>query len=507
MTDIIIGSGPTGISAAVGRLERGRKVTLLDGGKMLEPALRAQSDALAATQPHQWDARVASEYQQPQFETPQGQTRRFGSDFAMEPGDTSLTKSADWFSLRASHAAGGLSNLWGAAVLPYRQSDISAWPITIDDLTPHYSAVANFMPISARPDRLNPLFPGFHVATDTTIEPGVQTAALLENMERNRQDGVHFGAARTAVGSGCTACGMCLHGCPWGQIYSAQHTLDDLKSNPDFTYRLGALVTAFAETPNGVEIHLADGETITGDRLFIGAGVLETARIVLNSSPDKTQTMTLLDSQQALVPMLHRWSGRRRPDKMPLTTLPQIFVEMDVAEISPHLVHSQFYTWNEYYARDLATNYGLGLPIARTLFGPLARRMIIAQLFLHSDHSAKIDLTLDGAEKLKPQLRENAETSGVLKSAQSHLGQFTNKSGLTMLGFASRRGSPGSSFHTGGTVPMSGSPNTGQSDVLGRPHGLDRVHLVDSSVFPSIPATTITFSAMANAHRIASLAP
>jgi choline dehydrogenase-like flavoprotein len=50
---------------------------------------------------------------------------------------------------------------------------------------------------------------------------------------------------------------------------------------------------------------------------------------------------------------------------------------------------------------------------------------------------------------------------------------------------------------------MSSEPQPGQTDALGRPHGLERVHLVDSSVFPSIPATTITLSVMANAYRIA----
>jgi hypothetical protein len=32
---------------------------------------------------------------------------------------------------------------------------------------------------------------------------------------------------------------------------------------------------------------------------------------------------------------------------------------------------------------------------------------------------------------------------------------------------------------------------------------LRRVHLVDASVLPSVPATTITLGVMANAHRIA----
>jgi choline dehydrogenase-like flavoprotein len=49
---------------------------------------------------------------------------------------------------------------------------------------------------------------------------------------------------------------------------------------------------------------------------------------------------------------------------------------------------------------------------------------------------------------------------------------------------------------------MARQPRGLQSDVLGRPGGLERVHLVDGSVLPTIPATTVTFSIMANAHRI-----
>src|SRR5205814_1174871 len=60
----------------------------------------------------------------------------------------------------------------------------------------------------------------------------------------------------------------------------------------------------------------------------------------------------------------------------------------------------------------------------------------------------------------------------------------------------------GRGFHSGGTFPMSARPVATQTDVLGRPAGWQRVHVVDATVLPSIPATTITFSVMANAHRI-----
>ena len=41
-----------------------------------------------------------------------------------------------------------------------------------------------------------------------------------------------------------------------------------------------------------------------------------------------------------------------------------------------------------------------------------------------------------------------------------------------------------------------------KSDLLGRPVGLRNVHVLDSSIFPSIPAGPITFTLMANANRI-----
>ena len=49
---------------------------------------------------------------------------------------------------------------------------------------------------------------------------------------------------------------------------------------------------------------------------------------------------------------------------------------------------------------------------------------------------------------------------------------------------------------------MREKPGAFESDRLGRPHGWSRVHAVDATVLPSVPATTITFSVMANAHRI-----
>ncbi|MEO6923462.1 MAG: GMC oxidoreductase [Bryocella sp.] len=70
------------------------------------------------------------------------------------------------------------------------------------------------------------------------------------------------------------------------------------------------------------------------------------------------------------------------------------------------------------------------------------------------------------------------------------------------MGLMLKAADPGRGFHTGGSFPMAHRPEGLQSDLLGRTGGLERIHIVDSSTMPSIAATTVTFTAMANAHRI-----
>ena len=65
-------------------------------------------------------------------------------------------------------------------------------------------------------------------------------------------------------------------------------------------------------------------------------------------------------------------------------------------------------------------------------------------------------------------------------------------------------GAPGRGYHSGGSFPMRTTPTRFESDRWGRPGGFERVHAVDATVFPTIQAGPITFTVMANAHRIAS---
>jgi choline dehydrogenase-like flavoprotein len=262
----------------------------------------------------------------------------------------------------------------------------------------------------------------------------------------------------------------------------------------------------------GVTIHARDLErgrnvTFQATRVFVGAGVLPTAWLTLRSLGAYDQAVEMLDSQYFIYPFFRL---RRTPDvdKEALHSLVQAFVEIDDPTVSEHLVHLEIFSYSDFLKRALsATFLGIFLRfpwVADQLFG----RLLVVQGFLHSRDSGTLRLMLRAHASGRPRLEVEPQPSAHAWWASIKAGIKLVANGFLLGGApvvpAIQFAEPGRSYHSGGTFPMRARPGKFETDVLGQPTGLERVHLVDASVFPSIPATTITLTVMANAHRIAS---
>jgi choline dehydrogenase-like flavoprotein len=164
------------------------------------------------------------------------------------------------------------------------------------------------------------------------------------------------------------------------------------------------------------------------------------------------------------------------------------------------------YTYHDGFAVDMRKRFGGFAPAFDPVVGRLSRRLIVAQGFLHSDASPSLEIVMrrsGGRSRLALSSTDALQRDPTLARARRRVARIARHVDLVPLMPLARVGAPGSSFHCGGTFPMREHPGDLETDTLGRPSGLSRVHVVDASVFPSVPATTITFSAMANAHRIA----
>jgi hypothetical protein len=289
-----------------------------------------------------------------------------------------------------------------------------------------------------------------------------------------------------------------------------------MRTHRSFTYRPGLVVDELKETGSQVEVSgraTADRDAfhLRADKVFVACGVYSTARIMLTSLDAFDRPIEAVDNCYFMLPLLRY---RSHPDAIeePLFTLAQAFIEVMDEALGPQPAHLQVYTYNELYVKEVERLFGpLDRVVPNVVRRNLLGRLLLIQGFLHSDVSARIRITL--RRESNPHMAtlelagvENPRMRPALSALKRRL--WAERSSMKAVAVlpAIRLGEPGRGFHTGGTFPMRHDPRAFQSDLLGRPTGFSRVHLVDSSVFPSLPATTITLSVMANAHRIGSAA-
>jgi choline dehydrogenase-like flavoprotein len=483
--DFVIGSGPAGIACASALLARGRAVTMLDAGLQLEPEREAVRNAMAPKPKAEWTAAERA-LVAPVSGAGVPEKLSYGSDYPYRgtpPG-----------SLRGSYAQGGLSNVWGSAIMPWRAQDMPGWPVTAEELAPGYTAATRLLPVSARTDDLATEWPLFGTP-GAMLPPGRQSerllAALHAKRDELRQAGVQFGAARLAVDANpCILCGACLAGCPRELIHSARHSLPALQA-AGLEYVSGVRVRRLEETQAGVKI-TADGQAFEADRVFLAAGALNSTEIMLRSLG--RAEAVLKDSQYFVLPLLQAGAAKGVAES-PLHTLAQLFIEIDDPAVSPFGVHLQIYG----YSDVLAAAVHAKLP--RWAAARLLERMMVIQGYLHSAHSGRIAVRLE-TDRLSLRPERNPETAPHLRALGRKLRAMTGAMRAWPVMAMLQQTEPGRGFHTGGSFPMSATPAPGETDRLGRPPGTSRIHMVDAAVLPSIAATTITLTAMANAWRI-----
>jgi choline dehydrogenase-like flavoprotein len=524
--NLVVGSGPSASACAHALLGRGEKVLLVDAGLELEQPQKALL------------VKLSGGFQEPAFAdlmrfqdttpvTSHGIPVKLvhGSDFPYRDTAKHLGIELVDANPSSSLAVGGLSNVWGAALLPYLQHDISDWPITANDLASHYEAAIAITGMSGRVDDLEKMFPLF-TAKPNFLQSSSQAAAILKKMESIKpklaEDGIVFGASRLAIrpsktgGQGCVYCGRCLEGCPYGCIYSSSDDLIELRSQQlgPFEYRTNTVVESIRESGNGVVVTGLDrlsneAVTLEADRAFVGAGVIPSTKIMLKSMEAYDQPVEILDSQYFLLPVLSLAGNPNAPHEA-LQTLSQIFIDIQNEEISAYTVHLQLYTFNHIIVEALRQKFRF-LPLLRELaVHNLQHRLMVIQGFLHSADSGAMKACLTrnretGRDRMIVKGVPRDSTRKVVHRVIDTLGKSFRGLGLFPIKQAAEIALPGRGNHYGGSFPMRATPGARESDIAGRVHGFSRTHVVDASVFPSIAATTVTLTAMANAHRIGAM--
>jgi ferredoxin len=523
-TALILGSGPAAAGAVLALSRRqDLKITVVDIGLRLEPERQQVVDRLASSDPHSWGAElVESVSAKPMDSVTRGvpEKRLYGSDYPFRNiGQLDgVSASADATTSLISAAYGGFSNVWGSQLMPFTASTFESWPVSAAVIRPHYEAILSQIPYAGEEDDLAGSFPLMHPSAPLPAL-SCRSRWVLDAYARHRAAlngrGITLGKARLAVdAANCVRCGMCMTGCPYALIYSAAQTFDSLCRSNRVTHHSGFMVLKIEEQTDRVVViatELATGRTqrFEADRVYVACGAMGTTRLVCASLGLLDVELPMLESQQFVLPMVSR---RPTPDprREPTFTLNQFNMIVALDESSVDLSQLHFYTFNSAFT-DAMPSALRGHAMERVRV-QLLRRLTAAFGYLPSWRSPRLLVRVKSKSNGAgvPELNVSRDRvppgrNAMLRTVLTRLGQSAPVLDLYPVLPMLRLAAGGKSYHWGGSFPHTNNRSvTFGSDRWGRVGSWQRVHLVDASVFPSVPAMTFTLTIMANAHRVAS---
>jgi choline dehydrogenase-like flavoprotein len=277
MTDVlIVGSGPGGVNAAAPLVAAGRQVVLLDYGN--------QDRRYAALIPHRPFSEIRrTDVQQHRYflgdhfeGIPLGPVR-VGAQLT-PPRLHILADAAectpvhtDGFAASMSLARGGLGAGWSAGVFPFTDDELREMGLGLDELRPHYDAVAERIGVCGAADDLEPFLPPSpSMMPPLELDSNAEVALARYQHRRAALNAAGFLLGRTRLAA-CTLrhrergpyayLDLDYWADPDRSVYRPQWTLEELQRAPNFTYLDRRLVRAFSEDERAVRVSATHADT------------------------------------------------------------------------------------------------------------------------------------------------------------------------------------------------------------------------------------------------------
>ena len=234
--------------------------------------------------------------------------------------------------------------------------------------------------------------------------------------------------------------------------------------------------------------------------------MLSSLRIAADSQGLHDRPVPLLDNELFLVPLLApraraAWGFRSR------FTLGEAVLAIEAGVVSPRPLHVQFYSFHEFFLAELGDVLAALPGPLQNLAWAVLNSLALAFVYLPGEDStratARVVAADSGPGRVRIDAEPRAESRAILARLLAHLRRLSGPLGFWRVpGLV--KGTPfGFHGHLAGTLPMREAPGPLETEASGRLAGTRRVFVVDPAAFPTLPAQNLTFTAMANAMRIA----
>lgn len=513
---LIVGSGLASISACKALIKRGFKPIIYDIGNDLDLSREKIKKKLSNQNHQDWNINDINFITKNNtiLKNPIPKKLAFGSNYLYgSKNSNSIIKNID--PPPFSNAKGGFSVAWGASVLPPDNCDIKDWPLNHVELNKYYKEILKDIPYSGLDDMLSMKFPIIK-KPDGNVSLSDGNKKIIESLNNSylkNSDDFLYGQSRLLLNvlnnkNSCKYCGACMSGCVYDSIYKANLDLEKLIKMNKINYYSNKEVLSFEESHNHVVVEYLEENKIKKekfDKLFVGAGVFNSTKILLKSKKIIDQKAYIKTTHSIILPIL---SAKGTELNWPnINTMPGIFLEFKNTLVSNNWIHVQLSTPNEMVLEKFRFKESKKKLFLSSIKKFLINRTYIAHINMHSDLSGHYEISykIDKNHKhiFVTKKINNSNSRTVTKLSLKKLSEILKVIKLYPLNFLSKTSDNFESFHLGSSIPMKiKTKNLLETDLLGRPHQTKNVHIIDSSILPSLPATTIGLVTMANAYRI-----
>jgi hypothetical protein len=519
---LVVGSGPSGVHAAVEATARGAKVGLVDVGYNEDPSLtRIPSEPFS-------QIRNGDPCQREYFlGNPNESLKNLGRTGAhLTPPRQYMIRDAEhlfpissetFLPLQAS-SAGGLGVSWGANVFTMEDFELNKMGLPSSEIEAYYNQVAADIGVSGgREDDTAP-----RIANLSPLQPPLQldsnAQSLLTNYVKRRgkhhQRGLLLGRSVLAVLSEAQGertanphNDMDFYNNAGRSVYRPQFTLEALDRLRNFTHIPFHLAESFEDVPHhGVKLRGRNLRTglaweITARRLILAAGAINSGRLALSSFRGIAKRLPILCNPNIWVAALNL-SMLGRPARDARYSLAQL-TALSRSCASDDYVVAQLYSYRSLlYFRLLPA---LPLPPELGVFFLRLVQTALTCVNVHFADSPAPSKWIELAQGEKHSLSAHYELPSEQAADIRRRERTTLRSlvSLRCVPLGISRPTAGASAHYAGTIPFSDKDEPFTTDRTGRLHGTRNVYVGDGSTWKFLPAKGLTFTLMANARRVA----
>ena len=518
--NIIIGSGPAGVSAASEFLQNNKDLLILDVGSEIEDEKKSiVSDYLKSKNIKKFKEEVLNskkkikKYSDPNLKFP------YGSDFVFKLNENEKINHDLKTNTLSSNAKGGLSNIWGTLSSPFYKKDIKSWDITYEEFYKEVEKVEKIIPISSSKDNLNKFFEteiGIDHVTDISLTSKELVKFLDISQENLNKQGFYYGRSKYAVSNKyshentqCQNCGLCHYGCPYECMFNAKNLLNALiKKYPNLIYEKEKFVENFQKRNNKIYLNTIDMKTkknieYSCENLFIACGPVLTASLILRSKILNIDKIKIKEAQRFYFPAFYLGKADNNLNELK-NTLPELFFEVYNENISDRSIHLQFYTFNDLMLKPFEKIFGSLTKYLTKILPFVFNRLTVIVGYIHSDFSSQIVVENTGNNYFSVSSVHNKNSINTVNKCVKFLKRILKKKFIIIPKLVALN-LPGSSYHYGSSFPMSKEKKSETSTSKnGELFECKNVFILDASVFPDVPGSPTTFNIAINSSRIIS---